>query len=70
MCMPHRGRLNFLTCMLKFSPVIMFQKVSIGYLYVNVPTCNQVLKGQYRVLYVKVPTCSHVLKGHYRVPVC
>ncbi|CAG2189122.1 DHKTD1 [Mytilus edulis] len=27
MCMPHRGRLNFLTCMLKFPPVIMFQKM-------------------------------------------
>lgn len=26
-CMPHRGRLNFLTCMLKFPPVIMFKKV-------------------------------------------
>ncbi|XP_052058807.1 2-oxoadipate dehydrogenase complex component E1-like isoform X2 [Mytilus californianus] len=27
MCMPHRGRLNFLTCTLKFPPVIMFQKM-------------------------------------------
>ncbi|XP_050405927.1 2-oxoadipate dehydrogenase complex component E1 [Patella vulgata] len=27
MCMPHRGRLNFLTCMLKFPPVIMLQKM-------------------------------------------
>lgn len=26
-CMPHRGRLNFLTCMLKFPPVIMFKKM-------------------------------------------
>ncbi|KAK3092434.1 hypothetical protein FSP39_002811 [Pinctada imbricata] len=26
-CMPHRGRLNFLTCMLNFPPVIMFQKM-------------------------------------------
>ncbi|PVD25710.1 hypothetical protein C0Q70_13370 [Pomacea canaliculata] len=26
-CMPHRGRLNFLACMLKFPPVIMFQKM-------------------------------------------
>ncbi|XP_061173979.1 2-oxoadipate dehydrogenase complex component E1-like [Saccostrea echinata] len=26
-CMPHRGRLNFLTCMLKFPPVIMFRKM-------------------------------------------
>ncbi|ESO94167.1 hypothetical protein LOTGIDRAFT_215641 [Lottia gigantea] len=27
MCMPHRGRLNFLSCMLNFPPVIMFQKM-------------------------------------------
>ncbi|XP_052276255.1 2-oxoadipate dehydrogenase complex component E1-like isoform X2 [Dreissena polymorpha] len=27
-CMPHRGRLNFLTCMLNFPPVRIFQKVS------------------------------------------
>ncbi|WAR19416.1 DHTK1-like protein [Mya arenaria] len=27
-CMPHRGRLNFLTCMLEFPPVRIFQKVS------------------------------------------
>ncbi|XP_060070880.1 2-oxoadipate dehydrogenase complex component E1-like [Ylistrum balloti] len=26
-CMPHRGRLNFLTCMLQFPPVIMYQKM-------------------------------------------
>ena len=26
-CMPHRGRLNFLTCMLHFPPVRLFQKV-------------------------------------------
>ena len=28
-CMPHRGRLNFLTCLLKFPPVRIFQKVTI-----------------------------------------
>ncbi|GFS26604.1 2-oxoglutarate dehydrogenase E1 component [Elysia marginata] len=27
MCMPHRGRLNFMTCLLNFPPVIMFRKM-------------------------------------------
>ncbi|KAL4237502.1 putative 2-oxoglutarate dehydrogenase E1 component DHKTD1 [Mactra antiquata] len=27
-CMPHRGRLNFLTCLLNFPPIRIFQKVS------------------------------------------
>ncbi|CAL1533206.1 unnamed protein product [Lymnaea stagnalis] len=26
-CMPHRGRLNFMTCLLNFPPVIMFRKM-------------------------------------------
>ncbi|GFN82336.1 hypothetical protein PoB_000884200 [Plakobranchus ocellatus] len=27
MCMPHRGRLNFMTCLLNYPPVIMFRKM-------------------------------------------
>ncbi|XP_046352176.2 probable 2-oxoglutarate dehydrogenase E1 component DHKTD1, mitochondrial isoform X1 [Haliotis rufescens] len=27
LCMPHRGRLNFLTCMLDFPPVLLFRKM-------------------------------------------
>ena len=29
MCIAHRGRLNLLTCLLKFPPVAMFQKVML-----------------------------------------
>jgi len=28
LCIAHRGRLNLLTCLLKYPPVVMFQKVS------------------------------------------
>ena len=30
----HRGRLNLLTCLLKYPPVVMFQKVSLLFVFI------------------------------------
>ena len=44
-CIAHRGRLNLLTCLMKYPPVVMFRKVrphkTAQFLYKNLLSCAQ-----------------------------